>query len=56
MDRDELEPDREGGRCSAEGFEVPGLSLDRSPLRPTLSRSPRASSGWSPLGRGEGDS
>lgn len=55
VDRDELEPDRDGGRCSADGFELlpPGLS----PFRPMLSRSrSRTSSGWSPFGRGEGDS
>lgn len=53
VDRDELEPDRDGGR-SADGFELlpPGLS-DRSPFKPILSRDSIA---WSPLARGEGDS
>lgn len=39
VDRDELDPDREGGR-SADGFELlpPGLS-DRSPFMPMPSRS-----------------
>lgn len=39
MERDELEPDRDGG-LSLEGFELlpPGLS-DRSPFNPMLSRS-----------------
>lgn len=53
MDRDELEPDREGGR-SADGFELlpPGLS-PRSPFKPILSRD--SNDACSPFGRGDGD-
>lgn len=51
VERDELEPDRDGG-LSAEGFELlpPGLSF---PFNPMLSRE---STAWSPFARGEGDS
>lgn len=51
VERDELDPEREGGR-SADGFELlpPGLSL---PFSPMLSRE---STAWSPFARGEGDS
>lgn len=54
VDRDELDPDRDGGR-SADGFELlpPGLS-DRSPFKPILSRD--SSDACSPFARGDGDS
>lgn len=56
VERDELEPDRDGGR-SADGLELlpPGLS-GRSPFNPMLSRSLDSNEAWSPFGRGEGDS
>ena len=54
VERDELEPDLDGGR-SADGFELlpPGLS-DRSPFKPMLSRD--SIDACSPFGRGDGDS
>lgn len=54
MDRDELEPDLDGGR-SADGFELlpPALSF-RSPFRPMLSRD--SNDACSPFGLGDGDS
>lgn len=54
MERDELDPDRDGGR-SADGFELlpPGLSF-RSPFIPI--NISRASSDCSPFGLGDGDS
>lgn len=53
MERDELDPDRDGGR-SLEGLLPPALS----PLSPILSRSRSLDSidKWSPFGRGDGDS
>lgn len=51
VERDELDPERDGGR-SADGFELlpPGLSF---PFNPMLSRE---STAWSPFARGDGDS
>lgn len=56
VDREELEPEREGG-LSADGLELlpPGLS-DLSPFNPILSRSLDSNDAWSPFGLGEGDS
>lgn len=56
VDREELEPEREGG-LSADGLELlpPGLS-GLSPFKPILSRSLDSNEAWSPFGRGEGDS
>lgn len=52
VDRDELDPDRDGGRSLAP-FKLlePALSL---PFSPTLSRSRLSSDAWSPFGRGDG--
>lgn len=52
VDRDELDPERDGGRSLAP-FKLlePALSL---PFSPTLSRSRLSSDAWSPFGRGDG--
>lgn len=54
VERDELDPDRDGG-LSADGFELLPLGLSfLSPFNPiTMSRDSRA---CSPFGRGDGDS
>lgn len=54
VERDELEPERDGGR-SLFNLLVPALSPPlRSPFNPMLSRS-RDSELWSPLARGDGE-
>lgn len=53
VERDELEPERDGGRSLLLSLLEPAFSPFLSPFRPMLSRS--RDSEWSPLARGDGE-